>query len=101
VPLAGGYGARKGPINEFFLDDYRHDYQNHNPLMSTTADCNAKVKEYSMKVFVPLGYSINENELEVIFPDVSFGVKMKIKNSKLIGHNYILSSENGYSFLIN
>ena len=34
-----------------------------------------KVKEYSIKVFVPLGFSVDENELEVIFPDVSYWYK--------------------------
>ena len=58
-----------------------------------------KVKEYSIKVFVPLGFSVDENELEVIFPDVSIGIKNVIKNNNLIGCNYILGTENEDSFI--
>lgn len=64
-----------------------------------SANISFKVKEYSIKVFVPLGFSVDENELEVIFPDVSIGIKNVIKNNNLIGCNYILGTENEDSFI--
>jgi hypothetical protein len=61
---------------------------------SRKADSKVKVKEYSMKVFAPLKYSIDESALDAIFPGVSFGMRKVIKNGKLVGYNYILGSTN-------
>lgn len=56
------------------------------------------VKEYSMTVFCPSGYTFDEGILGNLFPNVSLDMKKVIKKGSVVGYDYELSTADKKSF---